>query len=101
MSTTTFLGESKVNIIIRYQGESILDRGSNVKYKALKFNVDIADKTFNESKNSMELWISADDNRVPLKLKAKLKIGAAEADLVSYKNLKHPFEAEIKTKTSK
>ncbi|MDR0799135.1 MAG: DUF3108 domain-containing protein [Dysgonamonadaceae bacterium] len=101
LSTTTFLGESKVNIIIRYQGASILDRGSNVKYKALKFNIDIADKTFNESKNSMEIWISDDNNRVPLRLKAKLKIGAAEADLISYKNLKHPFEAEIKTKTSK
>jgi hypothetical protein len=97
--TTTFLGQNKVNIIIRYQGQSVIEKGSNTKYKALKFSIDIADEVFNTSKNSMEVWISDDKNRLPIKLKAKLKIGAAEADLSSYKNLKHPFDAEIKLKS--
>jgi hypothetical protein len=92
---TVFIGKRKVNIITRYAGQAIIEK-NNSKYKTHKFNIDIADEVFNESKNSMEVWLSDDENRIPVKLKAKLKIGAAEADLSSYKNLKNPFSSEIK-----
>lgn len=93
---TTFVGKRKSNIIVRYAGQAVIDKGNNVKYRAQKLNVDIADEVFNASKNSMEIWISDDKNRIPIKIKAKLKIGSAEADLASYKNLKNPFDAEVK-----
>jgi hypothetical protein len=92
---SVFLGERKANIIIRYAGQTVIEKNSKLKYKALKLNVDITDEVFSGSKNAMEVWISDDENRVPLKLKAKLKIGAAEADLSSYRNLKNPFSSQI------
>jgi hypothetical protein len=92
---STFVGKRKNNIIIRYAGQTILEKGSNKKYKALKLNIDIAAGVFDVSKNSMEIWISDDENKIPIKIKAKLKIGAAEANLSSYKNLKNHFDAEI------
>lgn len=86
---TSFLGKRKVNIILRYEGQSILERSKNVKYNTRRFAIDIGDDVFTESKNAMEIWISDDENRLPLKLKAKLKIGVAEADLTSHNiNLK-------------
>jgi hypothetical protein len=94
-SFSTFVGKRKNNIIIRYAGQTVLERGRNKKYKALKLNIDIAAGIFDAYKNSMEVWISDDENKIPIKMKAKLKIGAAEADLSSYKNLKKPFAAEI------
>jgi len=87
-----FMDKSNINIILHYVGQTVVDK----KYKTHKFNVDIADKAFNTSKKSLEIWISDDDNRIPVKLKAQLKIGAAEANLSSYRNLKNPFNAEIK-----
>ena len=81
---TTFIGKKKVNIILRYEGQAILERSQNLKYATRRFTVDIIDDVFTESKNAMEIWISDDANRLPLRLKAKLKIGAAEADLVSH-----------------
>ena len=95
---TAFMDKSNVNIILHYVGQSVIERSNKVKCKTHKFDVDIADKAFNSSKKSLEIWISDDDNRIPLKLKAQLKIGAAEADLSSYSNLKNPFNAEIKKK---
>lgn len=97
----TFLGRRKVNIILRYQGQSIIERSETHKFKALKFDIDITDDVFTESSNAMEIWISDDLNRIPLKLKAKLKIGAAEADMTSYKNLKHPLSSEIRIPTKR
>jgi hypothetical protein len=90
----TFLGEKMVNIVIRYQGQTVIRKG-NTGYKALKLSIDVINEVFTESKNAIEFWISDDENHLPLKIKAKLKIGAAEAELSSSKNLKHPFTSAI------
>jgi hypothetical protein len=92
---STFVGKRKNDIIIRYIGQTVIKKNGNKKYKALKLNIDITDAgAFDESKNSMEVWISDDKNKIPISIKAKLKIGAAEANLSSYKNLKNPLDAE-------
>jgi hypothetical protein len=90
---TTFVGKRKNNIIIRYAEQAVIKKDGK-KYKTLKLTIDVAAEAFNASKNSMEVWISDDENKIPVRIKAKLKIGAAEADLSSYKNLKNPFDAE-------
>ncbi|GHV23032.1 hypothetical protein FACS189428_5970 [Clostridia bacterium] len=93
---TAFMGDRKVNIIIRYAGQAILEKGDNLKYNTFRLTIDITDEVFSEAKNAMEVWISNDGNHIPLKLKAKLKIGAAEAEIASYKNLKFPLTSEIR-----
>lgn len=93
-TVATFLGEKKVNIVIRYQGQTVIRKG-NTGYKALKLSVDVINEVFTESKNAVEVWISDDENHIPLKIKAKLKIGAAEAELSSFSKLKHPFTSAI------
>jgi hypothetical protein len=87
------MGKKIINVIVRYKGQTII-KNRNAQYKTLNLNVDITDKVFSESKNSMEVWLSDDENKIPLKIKAKLKIGSAEANLSSHKNLKNPFTAE-------
>lgn len=93
---TIFAGKRKINIIIRHQGQAVIERNTYLKYKTHKLELDIVDEIFNESKNAIEVWLSDDQNRIPIKIKAKLKIGAAEIDLKSQENLKYPFSAEIK-----
>ncbi|GAB4331003.1 MAG: hypothetical protein OHK0038_05560 [Flammeovirgaceae bacterium] len=41
-----------------------------------------------DGENSIKFWVSADVNRVPLKVRAKMFIGAVEVDLIDYKGLK-------------
>jgi hypothetical protein len=95
---TAFSGRKAINLIITYRGQSIVERSDNLKYKTLQVSVDIADDAFADSKSAIEVWLSDDANHLPVKMKAKLKIGAAEANLSSYKGLKYPFSAEIKRK---
>ncbi len=90
-----FVGKDLVKMNIRYKGQAILEKSETLKYRTVRFEVDIVDEAFNGAKNAMEIWISDDENRIPLKLKAKLKIGAAEAYLSSYKNLKYPLSSEV------
>ncbi|MDR1436965.1 MAG: DUF3108 domain-containing protein [Candidatus Symbiothrix sp.] len=93
--TTIFMARDKINVLARCIGQEVIEKTKKRKYKAIKLNIDITDDAFREAKNAMEIWISDDKNRIPLKLKAKLKIGAAEAELATCKNLKYPFSAEI------
>jgi len=93
---SSFIDKGKVNITVHYKGQSVIEKDDNLKYKALLLVIDIGDEAFKESKNAMEVWVSDDKNHVPLKIKAKLRIGAAEANITSWQNLKYPLTSEIK-----
>jgi Protein of unknown function (DUF3108) len=45
-----------------------------------------------KEEESLTIWISDDDNRIPIRIKASLLVGAIKADLDSYKGLKNPFK---------
>lgn len=93
-----FVGRDVVKMKVHYAGQEILEKNETQKYKTLKFNADIVDETFESHKNAMEMWISDDPNHIPVKLKAKLKIGAAEAHLSSYKGTKYPLSSLVTIK---
>ena len=44
---------------------------------------------------SLTMWISADKNRIPLRIKADLIVGSIRIDLDSFSNLNHPFEIKF------
>jgi len=80
---TNFISNEAINIIARYEGTEKIETRANKTYQTYKLNIDISDKAFKESKSAMEVWVSADAKRYPVKIKAKLKIGAGEAELAS------------------
>ncbi len=47
-----------------------------------------------KEEESLTIWISDDENRVPVRVKASLLVGSIKADLDSYKGLKHPFKVK-------
>ena len=44
---------------------------------------------------SLTMWISADKNRIPMRIKADLLVGSVRIDLDSFSNLNHPFEIKF------
>ncbi|MDR2683687.1 MAG: DUF3108 domain-containing protein [Dysgonamonadaceae bacterium] len=79
---TVLVGHKKTNLIIRYLGPTILERSNKLKQNAFLLSVDITNEVFSKARNAMEIWISDDEYHIPLKMKAKLKIGATEAELI-------------------
>ena len=41
---------------------------------------------------SLTMWVTADKNRVPVRIKADLIVGSVRIDLESYSNLNNPFK---------
>jgi hypothetical protein len=45
-----------------------------------------------KEEESLTVWISDDDNKLPLRIKASLAVGSIKADLDAFKGLKNPFK---------
>ncbi|MGB3592235.1 MAG: DUF3108 domain-containing protein [Nonlabens sp.] len=62
------------------------------KVKALKFRPYVQSGRVFEEEESLTVWISADKNKIPLKIKANILVGSITADLDAFKGLKHSFK---------
>ncbi len=90
IESVVFFDNENFRFKIKYLGEEIL-RTKFGKVKCLKFRpLVMAGRVFKEDE-SLTLWVSADKNRIPLRIKADLAIGSLRADLEAFKGLKHQF----------
>ena len=62
------------------------------KIKTQKFRPFVQAGRIFKAKESVTVWITADDNKIPIKIKASLSVGSLRAELESYKGLANPFE---------
>ena len=62
------------------------------KVKTLKFRPYVQSGRVFRSSESITLWVSSDDNKIPLRLQADLSVGSIIADLDAFKGLINPFE---------
>jgi hypothetical protein len=65
------------------------------KVKTLKFRPYVQSGRVFRSSESITLWVSSDDNKIPLRLQADLSVGSITADLDAFKGLKNPFEIVV------
>lgn len=49
-----------------------------------------------KEEESLTIWVSDDDNKLPIRIKANLAVGSIKADLESFKGLKYPFKTKYK-----
>ena len=73
-----FLGKEKINTKFG-------------KVKALKFRPIVQAGRVFKAEESVTVWVTDDENKIPIKIKAALAVGSLRADLFSFKGLAHPF----------
>ncbi|MCQ2236516.1 MAG: DUF3108 domain-containing protein [Bacteroidales bacterium] len=88
ISFNTYFGGQIFPLRIRYQGtEKVKTKlGKVLCYKFAP--VTEVGRTF-KSKDDMHLWITADDNRLPVKIEFKMLVGSFSCELTSCKGLAH------------
>lgn len=85
-------GKSKVNMIIEYQGTEIVEANDGKKYECIKLLLSIMDDAFTNKKEAMKVFITNDNNRMPVRLDSKLNFGSTRAVLKGYKGNKYPVK---------
>jgi hypothetical protein len=87
-------GRKKVNMIIEYEGIETMEANDDKKYDCIKLTLSIMDDAFSDKKEAMKVYITNDNNRMPVQLDSKLNIGSSRAILKSYKGNRYPVHAK-------
>ncbi len=94
VSLNMFFDEENYIFKLKFLGRETIETEFG-KVKTLKFRPYVmAGRVFKEQE-SLTLWVSADDNKIPLKIKANLAVGSLQANLEAFKGLKHSFQIQF------
>ncbi|WP_395077119.1 DUF3108 domain-containing protein [Flavobacterium sp.] len=85
-----FFDGEVVKFRLKYIGRELLSTKFG-KVNTMVFRPLVQSGRVFKEEESLTVWISDDDNKMPLRIKASLAVGSLKADLESYKGLKHPF----------
>ncbi len=76
---------------LEYLGKEILNTKFG-KVSCLKFRPYVQSGRVFEAQESITLWISNDENKIPIRIKADIAVGSIKADLDGYNGLRNQFK---------
>lgn len=86
-------GKRKTYMIIEHQGIEKVKANDNKSYECIKLVLSImnaSEKAFEDKEEAMKVYITNDNNRMPVRLDSKLNVGSTRAILKSYKGNRYP-----------
>lgn len=83
-----------VNVTYNGKHKNIKIKGGD-KYNTLMFTPEMIAGTQFKEGTKMNVWVSDDNNKVPVMLESPVSVGSIRAVLIDYKGLKHPLSAKL------
>lgn len=87
----TFYGKKTYYFGVEYAGQERI-KFHGKKITTYKLYILFPNSTVFPEDKPVTVWVTADENQLPLKISAKFGIGRATAELTGYKNLKVPID---------
>ena len=75
---------------LRFLGKEVI-KSKFGKIKTLIFRPLVQSGRVFKAQESVTIWITDDENKIPIKMKASLSVGSLRAELEAYKGLANPF----------
>jgi hypothetical protein len=85
----TYFNDSPWDLVVRFKGIETI-RTNLGKISCMKFKP-VVEKGAFENEESLDIWISNDNNRIPIRIKMKLFVGSFKTDLSQYSGLANPI----------
>jgi hypothetical protein len=89
-----FLDNEVYNLYLNYLGKEIV-KTKYGKFRAIKFKPLLIKGTIFEGGEKMNVWVSDDGNRIPLRVESPISVGSVKVDMMGYRNLRFPLSALI------
>ena len=80
---------------LRFLGRETIETAFG-KVRCIKLRPFVQSGRVFSEQESVTLWVSDDQNKIPVKMRADLRVGSIDCDLDQFKNLRHPFNIEVK-----
>ena len=75
---------------IRFMGRSNIKAGGE-KYRAMKFHPVVQEGRLFEHEEDVTVWISDDENKIPLLAQGKVLVGSIKMEITNYSGLANPI----------
>ena len=76
----------------RYKGTENMENDALGTVECIKFSPMLVEGSMFQEGEDMTVWVTNDENRIPVFVESKILVGWVKAKLISYKGLKHPVE---------
>ena len=88
ISIPIFTGRKLITMLVRYKGETNVKLRNKSQFPSYRLNLSfVNDDSFKEDDDPIEVWLSADSQKIPLKVEGKLPIGSLQAEYRDAKSL--------------
>lgn len=92
---TIYIDTVKYDVYIRYIGKETITTRDDKTYACIKFRPMLVDGSIFKGGEDMTVWVTDDENKIPIYVEAKIIVGAIKVYLYESKGLIHPLDALI------
>jgi hypothetical protein len=93
---SVLIDDSVYTIVIRSLGKEVYENEHGQRYNCIKFTAKMVQGTIFRGNEDVLVWITDDENKIPVYIEAKIIVGSIKASLLDFKGLKNPMKALIK-----
>ena len=90
-----FLDNEVYSMYIRYLGREMV-KTKYGKFRAIKFKPMLIKGTIFKGGEDMEVWVTDDMNRIPVRIESPIVVGKVKIDMMSYENLRYPLTSLVR-----
>ncbi len=84
------------DVYIRYKGKEVKRVRGVGKFNTILFTGSLVAGDVFKGGEDLKIWVSDDENRIPVWIESPIIVGVVKARLVGYNGLKHPLKSMIK-----
>jgi hypothetical protein len=92
-----FIDDKVYHLYIRYLGKETIKTRYG-KFKTIKFKPLLIQGTIFEGGEKMEVWVTDDYNKIPVRIESPITVGTVKVDMMGYGNLRYPLSSLISRK---
>ncbi len=89
-----FIDDEVNNLFIRYIGKEEI-KTKYGKFRAIKLKPLLIKGDIFEGGEKMTLWVSDDQNHIPLRAESPISVGSVKVDMMGFSNLRYPLSSRI------
>lgn len=80
---------------VKYLGKETIKTDMG-KFRCIKLQPNVISGNVFKENSKMLLWVTDDENRIPVRIESDIVVGSVKADLMEYANIKNAFTSRIK-----
>lgn len=88
------IDDEEYDMYVRYDGKEVYETKLG-KFNCIKLKPLLKEGEIFKEGEGMTLWLTDDDNRIPVRIESELRVGRITCDLKSYGGNKYPFTSKV------